>query len=130
MAHPNEDLVRRGYAAFRAGDLATLGELFADDVVFHIGGRGRLSGDYAGKQAVFDYFGQLAQETGGTFSLEIHDVLANDVHVVALNTTSAQREGRSLNDVPNVQVFHVQDGTVTESWIHSGDQYASDEFYA
>ena len=31
MAHPNEDLVRRGYEAFATGDMATLNELFADD---------------------------------------------------------------------------------------------------
>ena len=28
MAHPNEDLVRRGYEAFTKGDMETLRELF------------------------------------------------------------------------------------------------------
>jgi len=32
----NASLVRRGYAAFSTGDMATLSELFADDAVWHV----------------------------------------------------------------------------------------------
>jgi uncharacterized protein len=130
MAHPNEDLARRGYAAFAAGDMATLDDLFADDIVWHVGGRGPLSGDYEGKEAVIAYFGRLAQETGGNFRIELHDMLANDEHVVALTSASAERQGRSLDNARGVQVFHIRDGKVTESWFHSGDQYADDEFFS
>jgi len=130
MAHPNEDLVRRGYAAFAAGDMATLDGLFADDIVWHASGRGVVSGDFEGKEAVFAYFGRLAQETGGSFRIEIHDVLANDEHAVALTTAGAERQGKSLQNAKGVQIFHVRDGKVTESWFHSGDQYADDEFFS
>ena len=34
--HPNVELLRRGYAAHGAGDLDTVNELFADDVVWHV----------------------------------------------------------------------------------------------
>jgi ketosteroid isomerase-like protein len=61
MAHPNEELTRRGYAAFATGDMVALDELFADDVIWHVGGRSPLSGDYKGKEAVFAMFGRLAQ---------------------------------------------------------------------
>src|SRR5436190_14912958 len=114
MAHPNEDLVRRGYAAFGSGDMATLDQLFADDIIWHVPGRSPLSGDYTGKEAVFGLFGRLAQETGGNFRIELHDVLANDEHAVALTTTTGERDGKSLNQ-NGVQVFHVRDGKVTES---------------
>ncbi len=130
MAHPNEDLARRGYAAFAAGDMATLDDLFADDIVWHVSGRGPLSGDYEGKEAVIAYFGRLAQETGGNFRIELHDMLANDEHVVALTAASGERQGRSLDNARGVQVFHIRDGKVTESWFHSGDQYADDEFFS
>jgi uncharacterized protein len=130
MAHPNEDLVRRGYAAFGAGDMAALDDLFADEVIWHVGGRGPLSGDFAGKDAVFAYFGRLAQETGGSLRIDIHDLLANDEHVVALTTSSAERQGKSLTDSTAVQVFHVRDGKVTETWFTQTDQHASDEFFS
>ena len=95
MAHPNEDLVRRGFAAFGTGDTATLGELFADDIVWHAGGRSPIAGDYKGKDEVFGLFAQFAERTGGTFRVDIHDVLANDEHVVALTKGTAEREGKS-----------------------------------
>ena len=72
---------------------------------------------------------QLAERAGGTFRLDLHDVLANDEHVVALTNATAQREGKTLND-NGAQVFHVTDGKVSEQWFHPGDQYASDEFWS
>jgi uncharacterized protein len=129
MAHPNEDLVRRGYAAFGTGDIPTLNELFADDIVWHVGGRSPITGEYKGKSAVFGFFAQLAERTNGTFRLDLHDVLANDEHAVALATVTAERDGKTLRD-NGAQVFHVQGGKVTESWFHPGDEYASDDFWS
>lgn len=128
MAHPNEELTRRGYAAFATGDMAALDALFADDIIWHVGGRSPLSGDYKGKEAVFAMFGRLAQETGGNFRIEIHDVLANDEHSAALITTTGERNGKSLNE-KGVGIFHIRDGKVTESWGLTEDQYAADEFF-
>jgi ketosteroid isomerase-like protein len=129
MTHPNEDLVHRGYAAFGTGDIPTLGELFSDDVIWHVGGRSTITGDYKGKAEVFGLFGRLAQETAGTFRLEVHDVLANDEHAIGMIRTTGERAGRTLDD-NGVQVFHIEDGKVTESWFYPGDQYASDGFWS
>ena len=130
MAHPNEDLVRRGYAAFGSGDMATLNDLFADDIVWHTPGRSPVSGDAVGKQEVFAFFAKLAELTGGNLRIDPHDVVANDEHAVALLTSHAERsDGRTLDDIA-AQVFHISDGKVTESWFHPGDQYAADEFWS
>jgi len=129
MAHPNEDLVRRGFTAFGSGDMATLGELFADDIVWHVGGRSPITGDYKGKAEVIGLFAQLAARSGGTFRIDVHDLLANDEHVVALVKGTAEHGGKTLND-SGAQVFHVQGGKVTEQWFHPGDQHASDEFWS
>lgn len=129
MAHPNEDLVRRGYAAFAVADVATLKELFAENIVWHVGGRSPITGDYKGAAEVLGFFARLAGLAGGTFRTDVHDVLANDEHVVALVTLNAQRDGRTLND-SGAQVFHVAGGKVTEVWFHPGDQTASDKFWS
>jgi ketosteroid isomerase-like protein len=129
MAHPNEDLIRRGYVAFGTGDIKTLGELFADDLVWHVGGRSSITGDYKGKSEVFGFFAQLAKQTGGTFRVDVHDVLANDEHVVALVKLTAEREGKTLSD-NGAQVYHVRGGRVTESWFHPADQYSGDQFWS
>jgi ketosteroid isomerase-like protein len=78
---------------------------------------------------VLQEFGKVFEMTSGTFRLEIHDILANDEHVVALVHATAQREGKQF-DSNGVQVFHVKDGKVTESWLHPDDIYASDEFWS
>jgi uncharacterized protein len=38
--HPNATLIRKGYAAFATGDMATLDALFANDVVWTVAGQG------------------------------------------------------------------------------------------
>ena len=127
--HPNVELTRRGYAAFATGDLATMTELIADDVTWHVTGAGPLSGTYHGRDEVFGFFGRLAAETAGTFRLDIHDVLANDEHAVALCTLSATRGTRSLQ-VPVANVAHVRDGKVTEFWGATEDPQATIDFWA
>ncbi|MGH2710760.1 MAG: nuclear transport factor 2 family protein [Actinomycetota bacterium] len=129
MAHPNEALVRKGYEAFAKADMATLGDLFAGDVIWNTPGKSPLSGTRKGQQEVFEQFGQIAQLTGGNFSLDIHDVLANDEHAIALVTAKGSREGKSIDD-HQVHVFHIQDGKVTEFWGHPTDLYAVDEFWS
>jgi uncharacterized protein len=127
--HPNVELARRGYAAFATADMATLAELFADDVVWHVRGVGPLNGDYHGRDQVFGFFGRLAEETGGTFRLDVHDILANDEHTATLCTLSASRGGKSI-EVPVVNVSHNRDGKITEFWAATTDPEASVDFWA
>jgi ketosteroid isomerase-like protein len=72
---------------------------------------------------------QQAQESNGTFRVEIHDVLGNDEHAVALGTVTAERNGKSITD-RYTHVVHIQDGKVTESWIFNEDPTAVDEFWS
>jgi len=129
MAHPNEELLRQGFQAFSKGDMETLAALLADDVVFHFPGRGPLAGDHRGKDQVLATLAKQAELSGGTFRVELHDVLANDDHGVVLSKVSAEREGRTWGD-NGVLVFHIKDGKATEAWLHPGDQYAGDEFFS
>lgn len=127
--HPTANLIRGGYQAFGTGDMAALDALFADDVVWHVSGRSSMAGDFKGKQQVFAQFGLLMERTGGTFALELHDIIGGDGHTVALATATANREGRQLN-ARNVDIFHVVDGRVTEMWSGTLDPYEADEFWA
>jgi uncharacterized protein len=127
--HPNLELMRRGYAAYTSGDLETIDRLFADDVVWHVSGRSPISGDYTGKEQVFGFFGKLQELSGGTSRVEVHDLLADDDHGVAIVTQSASRDGRTYEGRVT-HVLHLRDGKVTEFWDAYVDQYASDEFWA
>jgi uncharacterized protein len=127
--HPNVEQARRGYAAFATGDMATLAELMAPDVVWHVRGVGPLSGDYRGREQVFGFFGRLAEETGGTFRLDVHDILANDEHTAVLCTLTASRGNKSV-EVPVVNVSHNRDGLITEFWAATTDPQANIDFWA
>ena len=130
MAHPNEDLVRAGFAAFARGDVSALGrDFFADDICWHFPGRGRFGGHHRGAGEVAKLLSRMAEMSGGTHRVELHDVIGNDDHVVALHTTRAERAGRQL-EINAVQVFHVRDGKVTEAWTSHSDVYAVGEFWS
>ncbi len=128
--HANVQRSRRAYEAFGKGDMETVGELLADDVVWHIGGHNPLSGDYKGKEAVFGFFGKLMQVSGGTFKLEVHDILANDDHSVTLVRETAEKNGKKL-DHRAVHITHPDsEGRVKEFWAFEEDQAAGDAFFS
>jgi ketosteroid isomerase-like protein len=126
--HPNAELFRRGYQAFQSGDLDTVRSLFAPDIVWHVPGNNQLSGDYKGADATINSFIRNFELSDGTFKVELHDILANDEHAVALATASGQREGKTLDD-RYVHVVHIKDGTLTESWIFDEKQGEVDAFW-
>lgn len=126
----NLENMRKGYAAFQSGDLASMNDLFSDDIVWHQPGTGPLSGDYKGKEEVFGLFGRLVQETGGTFKVEVEDMFANDNRGVALQRLSADRNGKHL-DLYSANVFtYDAEGKVTEVWGMAVDTQAGSEFFA
>ncbi len=127
--HRNLERARAAYEAFASGDLATVMDLFSDDIVFHVGRNDIPAGPYEGKEAVLGYLSRLMHETGGSFKTEIHDLLANDEHAVALVTTSATRDGKSYEGHA-VDVLHMHDGKMTEYWSFAEDQSLVDEFWA
>jgi len=130
MAHANEDLLRDGYAAFEQGDINTLtSKFFAEDIRWHYPGRSPLGGDYHGADQVARWLLLTYEACWGSISVEVHDVIVNNQHAVALITVRAERQGRSLQD-DTVQVFHLTDGKVAEVWTYPSDQYASDEFWS
>ena len=128
MAHPNEELIRGGYAAFAKGDVPEVLGRFAQDITWHVPGRSALAGDYHGHDEVMGFFGKLMELSGGTFSLELHDLLASDDHVVALVKATAVRDGET-HSFDAAHVWHVRDGKATEFWGLSTNPYEDDEFW-
>jgi uncharacterized protein len=123
------DLVRRGYAAFQSGDMDTLRAILTGDVVWHAPGQGPPSGEFQGLENVIGEFGRLFQDSGGTFRVEITEILEGDESVVVLARSSASREGRTL-DQPYVHIFHFRGDQVSEAWVVNYNQAESDAFWS
>jgi hypothetical protein len=106
--------------------MAAMLELVDDTVVWHAPGTNRFSGKFEGKAALIDRFTRMAEASVVT-TLEIHDVVGNDDHVVALvNATVTSADGRSYQ-TPQVQAMHIRDGRCMEFWGMNQDQAAMDE---
>ena len=127
--HPNAALLKKGYEAFAKGDMATLTQLFAEDVAWHLPGNNPLSGEHKGRDAVFAVFAKVGQISGDTFKIDLHDVVANDEHAVALQRVTGSRQGKRL-DALNAEVYHVKNGRITEWWSFTNDPDQEDAFWS
>ena len=107
MAHPNEELARRGYDAFSNGDIDALRPVVADNTIFHEPGRNSVAGDYQGIDQMLGFFGTVAERSGDTFRVTVHDVVANDEHAVGLHLSEGERAGRRLHSQQTL-VLHVR----------------------
>lgn len=129
MAHPNEELLRQAYDAYSKGDLEGATSIFADNIHWHVQGQSPIAGVYVGRDQILELFGKIAERSGGTFRLDIHDVLANDEHVVVLVTERAERDDKSLLST-EAHVWHVSNGKVTDFWGLPADVESVDAFWA
>jgi ketosteroid isomerase-like protein len=79
--------------------------------------------------ATFASFAKEFELSGGTYSVEVRDVLANDEHIVAFLHASADREGKRL-DQDYAIVFAMRDSKIRAAWEVWKDQLSVDEFWS
>lgn len=124
-----ESLIRRTYKDFETGDLELLQVVMGEDVVWHEPGRTSLAGDYKGPEAVLGLLGELKTRSGGTFQVEVLDVLSKPERAVVLQRETATRTGKALDVIAAVD-FEIHHGKITEVTVYQADTYQFDEFWA
>jgi ketosteroid isomerase-like protein len=129
VSNANQQLIERAYAAFATGDIPTVLAAMADDIRWHVPGRGPISGDFRGHEQVLGFFRRFMELSGGTFRIVVDDVLAKGDRVIVLVTESAQRLGRRWSS-PQVHAWTVKNGKATVFWQFQGDQQTEDEFWS
>ena len=112
-AQDNITLIRKGFEAFNKGDVATLKQVLSADCVQHMSGSNRFSGDHKGRDNLLEMYGEIGTLTNGTFQAVLGDVYATDHGVTAQFTSTATRDGRSLEQ-RNSMVFTIVDGVATD----------------
>lgn len=109
--HPNATAYRRAVEDLVAGDSEAMRNLLSPDVVWHEAGNPE---PVRGREAVMEIFAGLL-DGPMEFDDDVHEVLANDDHVVALLQARITMNGEELQ-YPVVEVAHLRDGLVTERW--------------
>ncbi|KAB2972677.1 nuclear transport factor 2 family protein [Streptomyces sp. SS1-1] len=128
--HPHAALVREGYAAFQRGDMETLRGMMTGDCTHHVPGSHPLSGDHKGFDAVFDYYGRLGSETGGSFRVELRDVFVDGRgHAVAAHHFTADRGGKHIDQTGCI-VFRIVGDKITDLDECVADIDTADDFWS
>lgn len=125
----NMSLVRRGYAAFNSGDMATLRELLAHDVAQHVPGTSQVAGAYKGIDAVLGYYGKLAELTDGNFRADLIDLHSDGgAHVTAVHQITATRNGTTRISRGSI-LFTFLSGKATDLLEMRSDLAGDDAFF-
>ena len=122
--HPNATVVREAMSAFNQGDFEQFGGMLADDVNWYEIGA---SEPIRGKAAIFESLGSGGQDY--EIDAEVHDVVANDTHTLALVNATARRGDQTFH-YQTVEILHFSDGKVTDRWSFAGDTQAVQEFFS
>ena len=128
--HQNVALVRRAMQAMNEMDMSKADEemavvdaFMADDIVWHEIGRAE---PRRGKDELRATMGEMGDVT---IQYDLHDVIANDEHAIALGTATATRNGKTL-EYRTAEIFHIRDGRAVERWAFSDDTAAIIAFFA
>lgn len=122
--HPNVTMYREIMDAVNAGDFEKSLEATADDIEWwEIGStepiRGKANLIAHMQAAMGDY----------SITADLHDVVANDEHLVALVEATAERGGDTLH-YRTAEIYHIRDGKMTHRWAFSDDTEAINRFFA
>lgn len=127
----NVALHKKIHQAALNGDMQTLTDMIAEDVVWHSPGRNHVSGDFHGREAVMrHFFGGMAELSEGTAGFEdFQAYFGSDDYSAALFRWTATRRGKTMV-YPVCEIIRWQEGQVAEEWGYFDDQYALDAFWS
>jgi uncharacterized protein len=123
--------VREALETFNRGDLYAYREFFDDDVVWFVRGTHPMAGTYRGIDALFYYFAQARQVTGGSLRIDPIDIVADDRHAGVVARVRASRDDERTLDIEMTEAFTFSEsGRVKEFWALATDQAVIDAFWA
>lgn len=114
-----------------AGDVAGTRAFYTEDVVWHVQGTNRSSGERSGIDALMEYFLAAQELTGGTLQLHPQTVaVSGDLVGVLMRVTARRDDGRRLDTLLAQARRLAPDGRWCEYWAVADDQEAVDAFWA
>jgi ketosteroid isomerase-like protein len=109
------------------GDTETFFAGYTDDVVIHIGGDHRFTGDYKGIGELQSLYGKF-MEAAGEYEFENHAYLADDEHGVIMQRATMKKDGKTFS-TDETFVIHFRNGKVSEMWYQPMDTAGVDAWF-
>jgi ketosteroid isomerase-like protein len=129
MSASSSAIIRKAYEDFANGNISAVFAAFDPAITWHVPGHSPLSGDFTGHDQTGGFFRRTLELSGGAFSIDVHNVLADGDLVVALVTVNAQRNGASAS-FPEVHVWRLKNGKAIEFCEYQGDEERETRFWS
>ncbi len=114
--------------ALEKGDFETVFDTLSNNIKWHMGGNGELSGLVMGKEKLEERFGEFMDRSGGTFQVITKWAAQNEDFVCASVVSIAERNGNQLN-MNGIDLFKISNGKIEEVWTFAENQSDEDEFW-
>ncbi len=125
--HPHALLLRQAWQAAAQSDVATLKELWAEDIVWHVTAETPWRGDHVGHEAVLEYLAQVG-ESGQTYNTELKDVLVGNGYAALVCSVSTKR-GNRLLEFDQVLLGRFEERRIAEVWALPIEPQAVGDFW-
>ena len=122
------DTLRRYAAAWEAGDLATVLDLYADDFTLHYFGRSPLAGTHRGRAAATAALADATVRSERAL-VRVVDALAGD-HLGALVVIERLGPADAACEVQRVLLYRVEGDRFRECWLYDEDQRFVDRLWS
>ena len=129
MSDSNSVTIRKAYEDSAQGNIPSVFAAFDAGITWHVPGHSPLSGDYTGHDQIGGFFQRTMELSGGAFSIDVHNVLAEGDLVVALVTANAERNGLAAS-FPEVHVWQMKNGKATDFREYQGDELREDRLWS
>ena len=128
MKHPNAVILEKLYSDFSKGDLEAVMSICTDQMTFQVPGKSKLAGKYNKSNFVPGFVMKLQELSGGTFSIEVHDILASDQHAAVLATDRVVRSGQTV-EFRTVHIWRFEKGKPVAWYEYPRDLYQFDAIW-
>ncbi|MEY2515252.1 MAG: uncharacterized protein QOJ89_2610 [bacterium] len=123
-------IVQSLYEDFARGDMPAVMSRLAEDISWRIPGDHLVSGNFSGHDEILAFFQQIGELSGGTFSVDVHEILEGaSGTVVALTTISAERDQQGAS-FETVHVWRIEGARATSFREYHDRQDAINAFWS
>jgi len=129
MKHPNVLILEQLYSNFSKGDIQAVLDACSDAVTFQVPGTSPLAGKYTKSNFAGAFVAQLNELSSGTFELDVHDILASDLHAAVLATSRLQRGDKKV-ELRTVHIWRFENGKPLAWYEYPRDLYQFDKIWS